>query len=165
MIYMASGDAIAFHKEVCAVDMRQLLQAEPYLSYLGLEVVEAQPGIAALRLPLRREVSNHIGTVHGGAQYGLGEATAIALAATLFPENIDHLNLLTANATIVHHRLAQGDLMAHAIISDYDRERIRTEFTERGRVGFPVTVEITGTSGNAPPATTLTVECAVRSRG
>lgn len=146
------------------MDMQQLLQAEPYLNYLGLEVVEAQAGAVALRLPLRREVSNHIGTVHGGAQYGLGEATAIALAATLFPEHIERLNLLTANATIVHHRLAQGDLTAQATISDDDRERIRTEFAERGRVGFPVTVTITDASDNATPATTLTVECAVRTR-
>jgi uncharacterized protein (TIGR00369 family) len=96
------------------MDMQRLLEAEPFLGYLGLEVVEARPGTAALRLKLRREVTNHIGSVHGGAQYALGEATAIALAATLFAEEISHLDLLTANATIAYHRLACGDLTARA---------------------------------------------------
>ncbi len=85
------------------VDMQRLIQAEPFLGYLGLEVVEARPGMAVLRLRLRRDVAIHIGTVHGGAQYGLGEAPAIALAATLFPEHVERLNLLTANARITYH--------------------------------------------------------------
>lgn len=144
------------------VDMQRLIQAEPFLGYLGLEVVEARPGMAVLRLCLRRDVPNHIGTVHGGAQYGLGEATAIALAATLFPEHVDHLNLLTANASITYHRLARGDLTARAVVADDLREPIRAEFAERGRVRFSVAVELTDAADDTAPATTLTVECAVR---
>lgn len=105
------------------LDRQRLTQAEPVLGYLGLEVVEARPGAAVLRLRLRRDVSNHVGTVHGGAQYGLGEATAIALAATLFPEHVEYLNLLTANASITYHRLARGDLTARAVIPDDACER------------------------------------------
>ncbi len=144
------------------MDIAPLMETEPFLGYLGLEVVEAQTGTAVLRLPLRRAVTNHTGSVHGGAQYGLGEATAIALAATLFPERVAQLDLLTASATIAYRRPARGDLTARADLSAEECERIRAEFGERGRVRFPVAVALADADGAV--ATTLTVECVVRSR-
>jgi uncharacterized protein (TIGR00369 family) len=146
------------------MDMQRLLEVEPFLLHLGLEVVQAQPGMVELRLPLRREVANHAGMVHGGAQYALGEATAIALAATVFPERLGHLDLLTANATITYHRPAHGDLVGRASLPPEERDRVRTELGERGRVRFPVSVILTDAKGDAggEPATTLTVECAAR---
>jgi acyl-CoA thioesterase len=71
-----------------AADMQRLMNAtEPFLAYMGFEVVAADDGAATVRLPLRREVTNHAGSAHGGAQYALGEATVIAVAATLSPPN------------------------------------------------------------------------------
>jgi uncharacterized protein (TIGR00369 family) len=150
-------------QEVDRMDLRQLLEAEPFLGYLGLEVIEAQAGQVLLRLPLRREVSNHIGSIHGGAQYALGEATAIALAATLFPEQISLLDLLTAHADIAYQRPARGDLTARAELSAEACERLRAEFGEQGHGRFSVAVEVADAEGEV--ATTLTVECVVRLRG
>ena len=142
--------------------MRRLFEAEPFLGYLGLEVVEARAGTAVLRLPLRRDVTNHAASVHGGAQYALGEATAITLAATLFADQVADLNLLTAHASIDYRSLARGTLTARAELPAEDCERIRAELSERGRVRFPVAVALTDADGTI--ATTLTVEVAVRSR-
>jgi uncharacterized protein (TIGR00369 family) len=144
------------------VDLQSLMEAEPFLGYMGLDVLEARAGTAVLHLALRREVSNHAGTVHGGAQYALGEATAVALAATLFPERVAQLDLLTASATITYHRPARGDLTARAALPAQECERIRTELGARGRVRFPVPVALADADGAV--ATTLTVECMVRSR-
>jgi uncharacterized protein (TIGR00369 family) len=144
------------------VDLRRLFEAEPFLGYLGLEVVEARAGTAVLRLPLRRDVTNHAASVHGGAQYALGEATAITLAATLFAQQVADLNLLTARASIDYRSLARGTLTARAELPAEDCERIRAELVERGRVRFPVAVALTDADGTV--ATTLTVEVAVRSR-
>lgn len=143
-------------------EMRRLLEAEPFLGYLGLEVVEARMGTAVLRLPLRQELSNHAASVHGGAQYALGEATAIALAATLFSERIDQVNLLTASACITYHRLAHGDLTARAELPVGERERIRAEFGALGRARFSVSVALSDADGGV--TTTLVVECAARLR-
>ena len=146
-----------------AQDMRRLVEAEPFLGHLGLEVLEARLGAVALRLALHHKVSNHTGSVHGGAQYALGEAAAIALAATLFPERLPDLDLLTAQAAIIYHRPACGDLTARATLPAKECERLRTEFGARGRVRFAVAVALADADGMS--ATTLTVECAVRSRG
>ena len=143
-------------------DLRRLVEAEPFLGHLGLEVLEAQTGTVALCLALRPEVTNHIGSVHGGAQYALGEAAAIALAATLFPEWLPDLDLLTAQAAIIYHRPARGDLTARAALPAKECERLRTEFGARGRVRFSAAVALADADGMS--ATTLTVECAVRAR-
>lgn len=125
------------------MDLERLLEAEAFLGYLRLEVVAAQAGtVVALRPRLRRDVSNHAGSMHGGAQYALGEATAIALAATLFPEEIEQLELLTANATITYLRPARGDLTARAALSAEEGECVRAELSEQGRVRFPVRVTL-----------------------
>jgi uncharacterized protein (TIGR00369 family) len=142
-------------------DMQRLMNAtEPFLAYMGFAVVEAEEGMAAVRLPLRREVTNHAGSAHGGAQYALGEATAIALAATLFPSQLGNVDLLTATATITYHRLAQGEITARSALSSDAVERIQADFGQRGSVRFPATVEIVDATGVV--ATTLTVECVVR---
>lgn len=152
-----------------SVDMRQLLEAEPFLAYLGLEVVEAYDGVAILRLPVRPDVTNHLGSTHGGAQYALGEATAIALAATLFPEHIECLNLLTADATITYHRVARGDLTGWAALPIERCERIRREFGAKGHARFPIHVSLTDAtpddgSLDSVVVATLMVECSVHDR-
>lgn len=159
---MLLGVDSAFVREVCRVDMRRLLEAEPFLGYLGLEVIEAGAGTVALRLSLRSDVTNHAGTIHGGAQYALGEATAVALAAVVFAERVADLDLLTAHATISYHRPAHGTLTARATLPDDVCERIRAECDARGRARFPVDVALVDADGTV--ATTLTVECAVRVR-
>src|SRR4051794_24834602 len=146
-----------------SADMQRLMNTtEPFLAYMGFEVVEASQGLAVVRLPLRREVTNHAGSAHGGAQYAWGEATAIAVAVTLFPTDLAQVDLLTANATIAYQRPARGDITARGVLPDGAVEHMRAGFDQSGSVRFPVTVEIADTAGAI--ATTLTVECVVRRR-
>ena len=117
---------------------------------------------------MRPEVTNHLELVQGGAPFALGEATAIALATTLFPEQLTQLNLLRSHAAITYHRLALGGLTGRAKLSIEECEQIRRVFDERGRVRFPVKVSLTDTPGAFEPkggaVTTLSVECVVRHR-
>jgi uncharacterized protein (TIGR00369 family) len=146
-------------KEQTMPSLQALLQTEPFLVSLGLEVVNWEAQTVALRMPLRQELTNHLGMLHGGAQYCLGEATAIALAATLVSDQLASVNLLTANASITYQRPAQGELIGHASIAAEEQSRLRAIFDEKGRVRVPVTVELTDTTGQI--VTTLAVECVV----
>ena len=146
-----------------AADMQRLIDTtEPFLAYMGFEAVAVGVGMAAVRLPLRLEVTNHAGLAHGGAQYALGEAAAIAVAATLFPMELAQLDLLTANASITYRHPARGDITARGDLPADTVERIRADFGQSGSVRFPVMVEIA--DGTGAIATTLTVECVVRRR-
>lgn len=139
------------------MDSDELLATEPYLGYLGMEVDRIQAQEVVLRLPLRREVTNHLGMVHGGAQYALGEATAIALAGALLRDQHHSVNLLTANATIIYRRRAQGGLIGRASLPPEEGDRLRATFTEQGRARFPISVELVDATSTI--VTTLTVEC------
>jgi uncharacterized protein (TIGR00369 family) len=144
-------------------EMQRLMETtEPFLAYMGFEAVEVGDGMAAVRLPLRREVTNHAGMAHGGAQYALGEATAIAVAATLFPAEFAQIDLLTASATIAYQRPARGDITARGVLPPEAIERIHTDFGASGSARFPVTIEIADGAGAI--ATTLSVECVARWR-
>ncbi|HWG85413.1 MAG TPA: hydroxyphenylacetyl-CoA thioesterase PaaI [Deinococcales bacterium] len=67
---------------------------DPYMQLLGIEVLEAGEGRAALRATVRPEHLNLHGTAHGGFTYSLAdaafalasnsrEAVAVALSATM----------------------------------------------------------------------------------
>ena len=144
------------------MELSNILAGEPYLVHLGMEVVRAEAGEVALRLPLRRVVSNHLGLVHGGAQYALGEATVIALAAMLVSDQPQPVNLLTARASISYRILAKGDRLGRATLPAEEQQRLRAVFAEQGRARIPITVELVDETGEV--ATTLTVECVALAR-
>ena len=139
------------------MNLDHLLDGEPYLVYLDLRMETLEAAAVALHLPLRQEVSNHLDMVHGGAQYGLGEATAIALASQVVGEHAQPVNLLTASASITYRRRAQGGLTGRASLPPDEASRLRAEFAERGRVRFPVTVDLVDETDQV--VTTLTVNC------
>ncbi len=139
------------------MELDQLLAGEPYLVFMGMRVESMQDEAVALRLPLRQEVTNHLGLIHGGAQYALGEATAIAMASRIPGEQAGQVNLLTASATIQYRRRAQGGLIGRASMPPEEISRLRAAFAERGRVRFPVVVELRDETDTV--VTTLTVEC------
>ncbi len=141
------------------MNLTDALHNQPYLVHLGLEVVELKPYEVALRLPLRREVSNHLGLVHGGAQYGLGEATAIAMAILIFREKLPNLNALTARANIIYQRAAQGDLIGRASFAADTADRMRAQLGAKGKARFLVYVVLNDETG--APVTHLTVDCVV----
>ncbi|HLW03690.1 MAG TPA: YiiD C-terminal domain-containing protein [Ktedonobacterales bacterium] len=139
------------------MELDHLLAGEPYLVFMGMHVASIQAEAVALRLPLRQEVTNHLGMVHGGAQYALGEATAIALASQALGAQAGHINLLTASATISYRRRAQGGLIGRASLPPEEVSRLRAAFAEQGRVRFPVAVELSDETDMV--VTTLNVDC------
>src|SRR5689334_20568028 len=123
------------------MDFSQLLDAEPFLGHLGMQIVEAKIDDVVLKLPLRRELTNHAGMIHGGAQYCLGEATAATLASVMFLEELGTINVLTAHAAITYRRPSHGDLTARTASTAEEHERVRAEFAAQGRVRFPTNIE------------------------
>ena len=96
--------------------------------------------------------------VHGGAQYALGEATAIAMASQVVGAD-QHVNLLTASATISYRRRAEGSLIGRASLPPEEASRLRAAFAEHGRLRVPVAVDLLDETNKV--VTTLTVECVV----
>ena len=63
---------------------RRLGKIIPLNQVLGIEIVSIGDGVAQARLPFRSEVTNHIGSVHATAIFGLAEAASGAALAGAF---------------------------------------------------------------------------------
>jgi uncharacterized protein (TIGR00369 family) len=93
---------------------QQVLDFEPFLRLLGIKAELLGPDDVVLRLPVRQEIANHLGGLHGGAQFTLGESTALAAAVISLGKQLDQVAVLTRGATISYQKTALGELAAHA---------------------------------------------------
>ncbi len=139
-----------------------LLAIEPFLVTLGIKVVKATSSAVTLALPYRPELSNHIQTLHAGAQFALGEATAVSVIALVFADHLETTNILTAQSSITYRRPAQGDLIATVSLTPEAGASSRTEWMESGRTRVQLEVEIQDSTGTQ--VTTMTVTCVVLRR-
>lgn len=56
----------------------------PYLRHLGIEVVEIEAGKAVMKMPMRKELKQPYGVLHGGATASLiDSATAFAIIGSI----------------------------------------------------------------------------------
>lgn len=53
---------------------------DPFSRWLGIEVLEVQPGYVKLRMKVRREMTNGFGVSHGGIAFSLADS-ALAFAS------------------------------------------------------------------------------------
>ncbi len=70
---------------------QQILDFEPFLRLLDMKADLLGPDEVVLRLPTRQAISNHLGGLHGGAQFTLGESTALAAAVLSLGEQLYRL--------------------------------------------------------------------------
>jgi acyl-CoA thioesterase len=61
----------------------ELLKISPFPIHLGIEIMEKGEGFARLRLPYRKELTNPVGKLHGGAIASVAD-TAMAMAIGSF---------------------------------------------------------------------------------
>lgn len=140
----------------------QMWELEPFLRHIGIEAEALGPGQVILRLPLREEITNHTGGIHGGAQFALGEATGVTAACLSLGEPLDRLLVLTATSTITYARPSQGTLRGRADVLHELRFQLQASWRDRGRARVTVPVEIIDASGEN--VTTLSVSCVLLPR-
>ncbi len=64
----------------------KLLNGSPFYLYLGMEVLEAGEGRARLRMPVKNELKNLYGILHGGAIAALLDSSCSIAVGTLLGE-------------------------------------------------------------------------------
>lgn len=106
-----------------------------------------------LALPDDPTLTNHVGTVHAGALFTLGEAASgVAIA-----EAVAALGAMpiAKNATIAYRRPAKGRIRARGKIIE-DLEAIRTRLQAEGKTAFDVAVSVTDADGTEVAQMTVT---------
>ncbi len=141
---------------------QQILDFEPFLRLLDIQAELLGPDDVVLRLSPRQEIANHLGGLHGGAQFTLGESTALAAAVFSLGMQLDQVAVLTRRATISYQRTALGELTAHARVIHEERENLQTTWYTKKHARLDVPVEIADSTGQI--VTLLSVECLVLPR-
>jgi len=82
------------------------IRNNPFVSHLGITVIEAKEGYVKAEMPLRSEEKQYSGTVHGGVLATIADTIAGYAAYTVTEENS---GLLTTDLNIKFFRSGWGD--------------------------------------------------------
>ncbi len=121
-------------------------QSVPLVRTLGIDYLEVTETSAHLRLPDRADLHNHVGGLHAGAMFSLGESASGAVVLGAFADLLDRATPLAAGAEISYLTLALGDVDAVATLGA-DSEAVRAELETGGLPKFPVEVELRDAAG------------------
>ncbi|MEE9380492.1 MAG: DUF4442 domain-containing protein [Hyphomonadaceae bacterium] len=138
---------------------------------LGATYKGMGPGWCETALSPRDDIANHIGTIHAGALFTLGEMASGGAMASIFFELMGSGEAvpLAAKAGIEYRKVAKGAVTARAEIAKGDGTEgateeeaaaLFTELKEIGKVSFPVRISIKDVSGEE--TTVMTVSWHVR---
>lgn len=86
----------------------------PFVTTLGVEVLELDRDHTLLRLPDRVGARNHMGGPHAGAIFSLGETAAATLLVANFEHWFDRMVPLAVSAEISWSKLARSAVTAEA---------------------------------------------------
>jgi uncharacterized protein (TIGR00369 family) len=93
----------------------RVLRSVPMLSTLGIRAEEARTGHLVLRLPYGAGVTNHVGAIHTGAIFAVGELAAAVVLGT-HPE-LGGFVQLQKSTKIKYYAPSHKDVTAHARVT------------------------------------------------
>jgi uncharacterized protein (TIGR00369 family) len=102
---------------------RQIGRSVPFARLLGVEIQALSAAQACTRLPVHRNLQNHVGSLHAGALFTACEAASGALLAGAVAELIMVTRLVVRNAQVEYLRSATGSVVARACLAD-DRGQV-----------------------------------------
>jgi uncharacterized protein (TIGR00369 family) len=129
-------------------------QAVPFAGYLGLEITRVGEGEAAVRLPDRVELTNHVGSQHAGALFTVAETASGAAFVGAFAERLGEVTPLARQAEITYEKIAKGPIEATATLGIAKDDALATLDAD-GKVEFPCEVALTDESGNQVATATI----------
>lgn len=118
-----------------------LRTAVPFVHHLGLEFLEVEPTRAVLRLPDQPAFHNHVGGLHAGAMFTLGESASGAVVLASFGDTLDRATPLPVRVEMRFLKVALGPLTAEAVLGRPAAEVV-AELDAGTRPEFPVAVTI-----------------------
>jgi len=99
--------------------VKQMYGADAFSQWLGIEIVDLQPGAAILRLRIRREMLNGFGIAHGAITFALADS------ALAFASNGRGRQAVSIETSISHaHSLVEGDRIEARAEEEYAGGRI-----------------------------------------
>jgi len=133
---------------------RGMAMAVPFAGHLNLEILDISEGEAAVRLPARQELTNHVGSQHAGALFTVAETASGAAFVGAFAARLGELTPLARSAEIVYEKVAKGPIRAEAKLGVDAGEALQTLDAE-GRVEFPCEIALSDEAGERVATATV----------
>ena len=125
----------------------------PFNDHAKVQFAEAEPGACVAQIPAAPELTNHMGTVHGGALFTVAEAAsgrafleALLAHAPSAGWDLAQLSTVVRSARIHFRKPARGAISAHAHVVT-PTEQWAGALAERGKATAEVSVDIKDASG------------------
>lgn len=115
----------------------------PFNRHIGI----ADRGDGSLELGESGDLLNHLGTVHGSAQFALAEAASGALLLSRFPGLEGKVVPVVRTSEIKFKKPANGAIKALASVSDEAADKLMAQLHKKGRGLIAVSVEIQDAEG------------------
>ncbi len=123
-------------------DVAQPFVELPWVRFLGIEMISAEPGRVTLGIDPRPEHHNQNGTVNAPVMFGLAEAAGAAALVMGF------LDLLGTTYSVVRHAemhflaAARGPITATGTVDPQEVDRVRSLVESGEAVDLPIPVEV-----------------------
>jgi len=101
----------------------------------------------SVSLAYKKDVHNHINTIHASAQFTLAETQSGLHLQKLFPELEGLVIPLLRESSMKYKKPALKDIAAFASVKEEDKEKFLEQFTRKGRASLLVAVDIKDSDG------------------
>jgi acyl-coenzyme A thioesterase PaaI-like protein len=118
----------------------------PFHDYAQIETLDAPKGAGAARIPDAPELCNHLGTVHAGMLFALGDAAAGTAMARLLGPDVSRLRAVTRRGAIEYLKPARGAISGAASIG-MSAADIAASLSRSRSVDVPIQVELSDAAG------------------
>lgn len=118
----------------------------PIYEFLGLTVLEAENGVFKATIPNSKEAGNHIGIMHAGVLFSLGEFLG-GLITARYLDNPRKFQPVVRDLKIDFKAPAMTDITATAYFSAEQALEMNAKLEETGRYDFQQKAVLTDTNG------------------
>jgi acyl-coenzyme A thioesterase PaaI-like protein len=118
----------------------------PFHDHAQIEILDAPKGMGAPRIPDAVELCNHLGTVHAGMLFALGDAAAGTAMGRLLGPDASRLRAVTRRGAIEYLKPARGAISGAASIG-MSAADIAASLSRSRSVDVPIQVELSDAGG------------------
>jgi acyl-coenzyme A thioesterase PaaI-like protein len=118
----------------------------PFHDHAHIEMLNAPAGEGRARIPDLPELTNHLGTVHGGMLFAVGEVAAASAMTRLLGADILHLRAITRKASISYLKPARGVISGESRV-EMTRDEIMVALELLHSINVPISVTLIDPAG------------------
>ena len=120
----------------------QFVERAPFFGTVGMVLETVGQGTARARLENRKDISNHLKTLHAGAIFTLAEGTSGAAVIGAFADIAEDIRAVSTSCTITYLNIVRGLAVCEANIRE-PIENLRFKLDDTGQVECSVDVDVT----------------------